>query len=56
MSPLLLWILGCALVGYLGRFRAIGFIGFFILSFIFSPILMGILLLVTMPRRNPAQP
>ena len=56
MSPLLIWILSSALIGYFGRFRAIGFFGFFLLALILSPVLMGIVLLVSMPRRDPVRP
>ena len=40
------------LVGFLGRGRSIGFIGYFLLSLIVSPLVMALVLLVGMPRQT----
>lgn len=46
MSPLLLlMIAGSVLVGWLGRHRRIGFLGFFLVSLLITPIL-GLLVLI----------
>lgn len=48
MSPLLvLHVLGSVLVGYLGRRRRIGFLGFLIASLLITPILALLVLLLT---------
>jgi hypothetical protein len=39
-----------ALVGWIGRDRAIGFAGFFVLSLLFTPFVMALVLLVSVPR------
>ena len=38
-----------ALVGWLGRDRVIGFAGFFVLSLLFSPFVMALALVVSVP-------
>lgn len=50
-NPLLLMIYVpiCALVGFLGRKRSVGFAGMFTLSLIVSPIIVALVLLVTSP-------
>lgn len=46
MTPtLLLMIAGAVLVGWLGRHRRIGFLGFFLVSLLITPIL-GLLVLI----------
>jgi hypothetical protein len=50
----LLYIACCLLVAYLARDRLFGFVGFFILSFIFSPFLMFLVYLLGMPRGRSA--
>lgn len=40
------------LVGWLGKDRAIGFAGFFVLSLIFTPFITSLVLLVSMPRSS----
>jgi hypothetical protein len=40
----------CLLVGYLARDRIIGFVGFFLLSLIFTPLIMFVVFLLGMPR------
>ena len=42
----------CALVGYLGRDRAVGFAGYFVLSLLLTPLVMALVLLVGAPRRS----
>ncbi len=48
----LVWVLASVLVGYAGRDRALGFWGFFLLSFFFSPLPCVLLLLVTAPAAS----
>lgn len=50
-NPLLLMIYVpiCALVGFFGRNRSIGFAGMFTFSLILSPIIMALVLMVTAP-------
>ena len=46
MTPMLLFlVVGSLLVGFLGRHRRIGFLGFFLLSLLVTP-LVGVLVLV----------
>jgi hypothetical protein len=52
---LFLWLLPSLAVGLLGRDRAIGFLGFFLLSLLVSPVLSLIVLLITTPRRRRAR-
>ena len=40
----------CLLVGYLARNRVVGFVGFFLLSLILTPLVMFIVFLLGMPR------
>jgi hypothetical protein len=42
----------CALVGYLGRDRSVGFAGYFVLSLLLTPLVMALVLLVGAPRRS----
>ncbi len=51
-DPLLLMIYVpvCAIVGFLGRNRTIGFAGIFTFSLIVSPIIVALVLLVTTPK------
>jgi hypothetical protein len=53
--PILLLVALSALVGWLGRDRAIGFAGFFVLSLIFTPFITSLVLLVSMPRSTAAR-
>jgi hypothetical protein len=46
----LAYLVLCLIVGYLGRNRAIGFWGFFILSLLVTPLIMAIVLAVAAPR------
>jgi hypothetical protein len=45
-----------ALVGHLGRGRAIGFAGFFALSLLFTPFILALVLLVSAPLTKPVKP
>jgi hypothetical protein len=52
MTPLLLAsIIGSVVIGYLGRHRRIGFLGFLIVSLIFTPIIGLLVLLLTADER-----
>lgn len=42
----------CALVGYLGRERAAGFSGYFVLSILLTPLVMALVLLVGAQRKS----
>lgn len=50
-NPLLLMIYVpiCAIVGFIGRKRSVGFSGIFTFSLILSPVIMALILLVTAP-------
>jgi len=47
-----LWIIGSAVVGLLGRKSSVGFLGFFAFSLVFSPITGALSLLVAGPSRE----
>jgi hypothetical protein len=51
-SPLviILYVALAALVGLLGRKRAIGFAGYFVLGLLLTPVVMALVLLVAAPR------
>ncbi|MDQ2695197.1 MAG: hypothetical protein M3Z21_07440 [Pseudomonadota bacterium] len=49
-----LWILLSLLAAYLGRNTTIGFVGFLLLSLLFSPILGLLILLITTSRGRQA--
>ena len=44
------YLLLCLLVGYMGRNRAVGFSGYLVLSLLLTPFLMSLVLLVGAPR------
>jgi hypothetical protein len=50
----LLYIACCLMVAYLARDRILGFVGSFVLSFIFSPFLMLLVYLLGIPRGRGA--
>jgi hypothetical protein len=54
VHPVLIYIyfMASVLVGYLGRRRMIGFVGFFIVSLLITPILGGLVLMMTAVRRT----
>lgn len=49
-SATLIYIVFSVIIGGIGRKRSIGFVGFFLLSLLLTPILMGAVLLVTSPK------
>ena len=51
---LMLYIVFCVLVGLCGSHRRMGFIGTFILSIFFTPVVVVIILLLTGPSRRIA--
>lgn len=57
MAPIMIlsaWVLASLLIGLAGRDRALGFWGFFLVSLLVSPIVVGAALLLTAavaPRR-----
>jgi hypothetical protein len=51
---LILYIVFCVLVGLCGSLRRMGFIGTFILSIFFTPVVVIIVLLLTGPSRRVA--
>ena len=48
----LVYVITCLLVAYLARDRIIGFIGFFLLSLIFTPLVMLIVFVLGTRRDN----
>lgn len=46
---LVTYVLLSILIGVIGRKRVVGFLGMFVLSLLFSPIVMGLILLVMAP-------
>jgi Sec-independent protein secretion pathway component TatC len=44
----------CLLVGWLGRKRKVGFVGFFLISLLLTPVPTVLILLVSGPGRSPA--
>ncbi len=53
-SPLviILYVALAALVGFLGRKRAVGFAGFFVLALLLTPVVMALALMVTASRTD----
>lgn len=51
MHLLVLYIAACALVGYAGRSRRIGFLGFFLVSILLTPIIALLILLLSAPSK-----
>ena len=49
---IVLYVALAALVGLLGRKRAIGFTGSFVLGLLLTPVVMALVLLVAAPRAN----
>ncbi len=47
---LVLYVVLCLYTAWLGRDRTLGFWGFFVLSVLLTPALMGLVLLVSAPR------
>ena len=46
------YVLLSILIGVIGRKRVVGFFGMFVLSLLFSPIVMGLILLVMAPVKK----
>ncbi|MEK9625604.1 MAG: hypothetical protein VW311_01765 [Gammaproteobacteria bacterium] len=55
IPPLLIvaYVAVAALVGFIGRNRAAGFAGNFMLSLLLTPIIMSLVLMLGTPRRAP---
>jgi uncharacterized membrane protein YhaH (DUF805 family) len=51
MHLVILYILAAALVGYAGRSRRIGFLGFFLVSLIITPVLGFVIVFLSAPSR-----
>ena len=53
MSPgfLVAYVVLCLVVGVFGRGRAIGFPGVFVVSFVVTPLLMALVLILTAPKQ-----
>jgi len=49
---ILLYLLGCVLVGFMGRNTAVGFLGQFLISLLLSPVIGLLLLLLFRPDRK----
>jgi hypothetical protein len=49
---ILIYIAMSAVVGFLGRKRAVGFAGIFVLSLFLTPFVMALVLMVAGPRAN----
>lgn len=47
---ILCYLMFCAVVGYAGRDRKLGMFGFFFLSLVATPILVGLILIISAPR------
>lgn len=52
MLLLTIYLLLSLLVGFVARERAIGFIGFFVLSLLFTPVIMFLVYLLGAPARR----
>ena len=48
------YVVFCVLVGFCGRYRALGFFGTFLASIIISPLVVIIVLLLTAPSYEPS--
>jgi hypothetical protein len=56
MAPaIVLYLIAALTVGYLGRNRRIGMLGFVILSVLFTPLLILLILFLTAPKRDLRQ-
>jgi hypothetical protein len=53
-----LYVLTCLLMGYLGRHRKLGFVGFTIVAILLTPLITGLILLISAPSKasTAAQP
>jgi hypothetical protein len=49
---LMIYVGSCAIVGLCGRFRSIGFSGIFSAALFVSPVVVGLVLLITAPAKQ----
>ena len=55
MAPgVVLYFVACIAAGWFGRNRRIGFLGFFLASILFTPLLTLLVLLLSSPKPDPA--
>ena len=52
LTAVLVYVALSAIVGFLGRKRSVGFVGFFTFSILLSPLIAGLTLLATTPGSN----
>lgn len=48
----ILYLMGCAVTGFMGRHTVFGFVGHFLLSIVITPLLDFLILAISRPRRN----
>ena len=51
---LVIYILLCLAVGFAGRNRSVGFVGFFFIAFLLTPIIAIAILLLAVERKHPS--
>lgn len=51
MHLLLLYVVACVFVGYAGRSRRIGFIGFLLVSILLTPVIALLILMLSAPSK-----
>jgi hypothetical protein len=54
MHLIILYVLGAVLVGYAGRNRRIGSVGFFLISLLITPILGFLIVVISAPMKTAA--
>jgi hypothetical protein len=52
LTAVLVYVALSAIVGFLGRKRSVGFVGFFTFAILLSPLIAGLILLATTPGSN----
>jgi ABC-type multidrug transport system permease subunit len=52
LTAVLVYVALSAIVGFLGRKRSVGFVGFFTFAILLSPLIAGLTLLATTPGSN----
>jgi hypothetical protein len=52
LPAVIFYLVACIAVGYVGRNRRIGSLGFFLGSLLLTPLLVLLILVVTAPRRD----
>ena len=50
MLPVVIWVALSLCAAYYGRFRRLGFVGWFILSLLISPFMALLILFITAPK------